>query len=228
VKPFLIVRPEPGAAATLAAARTMGLKAEALPLFTIEPVAWDIPTGTLDGILAGSANAFRHGGSQLAALTHWPVFAVGQVTALAAEQAGFRVAAIGTGGLQAVLDQVPAVTRRLLRLAGQERVELEPPEQIVLTERVVYASRPVPATSVLVSRLAKPSVVALHSAEAARHLAHECDRLGLDRTRIALACIGPRVAGAAGMGWAEVHSAASPEDTALLALAAEMCQTRDQ
>ena len=71
-------------------------------------------------------------------------------------------------------------------------------------------------------------VVALHSAEAARHFALECQRLKIDRIQIALACIGARVSEAAGTGWAKVRSAPSPDDTALLALAAEMCQTRER
>lgn len=228
MKRLLIVRPEPGSAATLVAAQALGLEAEALPLFAVVPVDWELPAGPFDAILAGSANAFRHGGPQLAALTYLPVFAVGQVTAQAADQAGFRVAAIGSGGLQSVLDHIPAGTHHLLRLAGQQRVELSPPKGINLTERVVYASRPVPAAPALTARLSKPCVVALHSAEAARHLAHECERLELDRTQIALDCIGLRVAAAAGAGWAEVRFAATPDDTALLALAAEMCQTRDR
>jgi uroporphyrinogen-III synthase len=225
VKRLLIVRPEPGAAATLVAAQALGLQAEALPLFVIETVDWDLPTGRFDAILAGSANAFRHGGPALASFMHLPVYAVGQVTAQAAEEAGFRVAAFGSGGLQVVLGAFPG-SARLLRLAGQERIELAPPPGITMTERVVYASRAVSALPALAARLRKPCVVALHSAEAARHFAAECQRLKIDRTQIALACIGLRVAEAAGAGWAEVGSAASPDDTALLALASEMCQTR--
>jgi uroporphyrinogen-III synthase len=77
---------------------------------------------------------------------------------------------------------------------------------------------------VLVEALRRPAVVALHSAEAARHLAREVDRLGLARGQIALAAMGQRVAAAAGPGWARVAVAASPDDAALLAQARALCQ----
>ena len=68
-------------------------------------------------------------------------------------------------------------------------------------------------------------VVLLHSAAAARHLAELCTQDGIDRATIALACLGPRIAEAAGAGWREVGVASRPDDAALLALAARMCQS---
>lgn len=220
MKVLLIVRPEPGCAATVAAARALGLDAHAAPLFAIAPVDWSLPDEPCDAILAGSANAFRHGGAQLAALHRLPVHAVGRITAEAAVASGFNVASAGEGGLQMALERLPPPLR-LLRLAGAVRVELTPPPDIELVERVVYAAEPQRLTQVL----DEPTVVALHSAAAARYFADECDRLSLDRAHLSLVCIGPRVAEAAGSGWAELRAAPSPEDTALLALAAEMCQT---
>jgi uroporphyrinogen-III synthase len=65
--------------------------------------------------------------------------------------------------------------------------------------------------------------VLLHSAVAARHLAAECDRLGIPRAAIALAALGQRIAAAAGEGWRELRAAAAPRDATLLALARDMC-----
>lgn len=220
MKPLLIVRPEPGCAESVAAAQSLGLEVHGAPLFAIEPIDWDLPPGQFDAVLAGSANAFRHGGADLAKLRALPVHAVGKATAEAARQAGFAVSTIGEGGLQNVLDQLDPPLR-LLRLAGAVRVALTPPAGIALTECVVYAAVPLSLTN----RPAGPTVVALHSAAAARHFAAECDRLGLDRSLVSLACFGPRVAAAADEGWAEVRAAPVPTDAALLALAAEMCQT---
>jgi uroporphyrinogen-III synthase len=220
MRPLLIIRPEPGCSTSVAAANALGLHAIGAPLFAIEPVEWSLPDLPCDAILAGSANAFRHGGSQLAALRELPVYAVGQTTAEAAAAAGFTVASAGEGGLQVLLDGI-AAPLRLLRLAGAERVPLTPPLGIELVERVVYSSDPLPLTQ----SLTVPTVVALHSAAAARQFGSECDRLGLPRARFTLACIGPRVAEAAGLGWAGVHSANRPDDRALLALAADLCQT---
>ncbi len=67
------------------------------------------------------------------------------------------------------------------------------------------------------------ALVLLHSAATARHFANECDRLGLARGSITLAALGPRIAAAAGDGWAAIHIASRPDDAALLAMAQELC-----
>ena len=223
--PLLVIRPEPGCAASVAAARELGLEAECWPLFAVRPVDWEAPDpGGFDALLVGSANAFRHAGPLLERYAALPVHAVGEATAREARQAGFAVGTVGRGGLQAVLDSIPPGTR-LLRLAGAERVPLTAPQGVTLAERVVYASEPLPMPSGLAARLHEPAVVALHSAEAARHFAAECDRLELDRGLIALATIGPRVSGAAGTGWRTLACPERPEEAALLETARDLCQT---
>lgn len=225
--PLLVVRPEPGNARTLAAARALGLEARGAPLFTVEPLAWDPPEPDLfDCLLVGSANVFRHGGAALARYTALPVYAVGATTAAAAEAAGFAVAARGEGGLQVLLPRLAADGRtHALRLAGEARVRLDPPPGVRIATAVVYVARALPLPGDAVP--AGGAVVALHSGEAARHFAAECDRLGLDRARIALACLAPRVAEAAGEGWADKQTAPGDRaigEAALLALARDMCQ----
>lgn len=224
--PVIVIRPQPGADATAAAARDLGLDARVFPLFEIAPVAWQAPDpAAIDGVLIGSANAIRHAGPQLAAFRDKPVHAVGRATAAVARDAGLTVAAVGTGGLDGVLARISGHPR-LLRLAGRERVALTVPPGIELTERIVYASEPRPLPAELAAPLGDPAVVLLHSAIAAEHFAAECGRLGLDRGRIRLAAIGPRVAAASGPGWAEVATATRPDDAALLAQAAHLCQNR--
>lgn len=223
--PLIVIRPEPGNAGTVAAATGMGLTALGAPLFEVKPCDWQPPpVEAFDALLAGSANVFRLGGPDLAAYRHLPVHAVGATTARAAAAKGFVVTATGVGGLQTVLARVPAGTR-LLRLAGEERVALAPPAGVSITERVVYASEAVPLPADLAQVLRQPAVVVLHSAEAARHLAAECDRLGLDRQRLALATIGSRVTAAAGVGWHAVAEAESPAEVPLLAKARDLCHT---
>lgn len=223
--PLLVVRPEPGCSATVAAARAMGLEALGHPLFAVRPVEWQAPDPAgFDALLVGSANVFRHGGEPLAALSALPVRAVGETTAEAAREAGFAVEAMGGGGLQPVLDAVPPGAR-LLRLAGAERVVLAPPAGVTLTEIVVYASEPLPMESRLAAMLREPCVVALHSAGSARHFAAECERLGVDRSGVSLVTIGPRVSAAAGAGWQAVATAPSSDDAALLATARNLCHT---
>lgn len=223
--PVYIVRPEPGSTATLNAARAMGLEAHGFPLFEVRPLGWDAPpAASFDALLIGSANALRHGGAALAAYRGKPAYAVGAATADAARGAGLDVVAIGTGGLQGILPAIKPEHRHILRLAGRERVELTLPPGLRMSERVVYASEPLPMPTVFAEKLCNGGVVLLHSREAGLHFSAECDRLGIKRDGLTLAVIGPRVASAVGEGWAGVTSTASPDDQALLALASRMCQ----
>lgn len=224
-RPLLIVRPEPGAAATLKAAQELGLDAQAIPIFRIEPVAWEpVARETVDAVLLGSANAVRHAGAGLERLRGLPAYCVGQTTAAMAEAAGFTIAAVGTGGLQPVLGTLDPAHRRLLRLTGVTHLPLALPPGITVLTRTVYDARALPLADALRAALREPVVVMLHSGEAATHFAALCDDAGVERARIALATIGPRVTQCAGQGWSSVETAPQPSDAALLALAREMCQ----
>jgi uroporphyrinogen-III synthase len=223
--PIIAIRPEPGCAATVAAGLAMGLAIAGYPLFAVEPLAWQAPdTAQIDAVLAGSANAFRHGGSVLDRFRDKPVYAVGQATAESARTAGFAVAATGSGGLQTLLDSAVPQGLRLLRLSGEDHVPVNAPPTITIVTRIAYVSRALPIGAAMAGQLADGALVLLHSAVAARQLADECDRLGLARSHIRLAALGPRIADAAGQGWRALASAASPDDAALLALARELCQ----
>lgn len=226
--PLVIVRPEPGCSASLARARAMDLAAHAFPLMAAAPIGWKAPDANgYDVLLAGSANVFRHGGAGLTGLTGVPVHAVGETTASAARSAGFTVAVTGSSGLQPLLSVLLPGTR-VLRLAGAERVALTVPTGVIMDERIVYAVRPMPLPDALVLLLRAPAVIALHSAEAARHLLAEFDRRRLPRSNHALVTIGPRVTAAAGGGWRTVLTADTPNDVALLAKARNLCHTTDK
>jgi uroporphyrinogen-III synthase len=220
---ILVVRPEPGLSATLDTAKKLGLNAVGYPLFEIRPVSWECPDlPGVDALLVGSANAIRHGGEALSAFVGKPVYTVGQATADAAKEAGFTIASIGTGGLQKVLNDVPANTR-LLRLAGAEHVPLNPPEGVTVETRIVYEAEPLELPEPLRALQDLEPIVLLHSAAAARQFDHEAQRLALHRSRITLIAIGPRVASAAGKGWADIHVSETPNDRAMLELARARC-----
>lgn len=221
---MIAIRPEPGLASTKDAARARGIELAGFPLSEIVPVNWDLrdPDG-FDGLLVGSANAFRHGGERLGALTNLPVYAVGEATAAAAREAGFAAAVTGSGGLQNVLDGLAGQRLHLLRLAGEDRVTLDLPEAMKLTERVVYRSQRFEIPADMAVLLAAGAIVLLHSAVSANHFAQECERLGIDRSQVQLAALGPRIASAAGGGWGAVHIASQPSDAALLALIGALC-----
>jgi uroporphyrinogen-III synthase len=224
VIPLIVVRPPPGCDASVAAAKALGLDAHGFPLFAVRPLSWDLPEAdSFDAVLIGSGNALRHGGAAITALKGRPAYAVGEATAQACREAGLNVIATGAGGLQQVLTLLDPGHSRLLRLAGAIRVPLDPPPGVSIVERVVYASDPLPMPAEMAEKLRVPTVIALHSAEAARHLREQCEARRIDRSHLSLATIGPRVADAAGPGWGTLGTAEAASEAALLALAADLC-----
>ncbi|QWC58237.1 uroporphyrinogen-III synthase [Erythrobacter sp. 3-20A1M] len=203
----------------------MGLRVTGLPLSQAEPVEWTAPAVAYDGLLVGSANVFRHGGAELDKLRDVPVLAVGERTADAARRAGWRVEAAGQGGLQALLDALSPQPRRLLRLAGEQRVELAAPDSVEIDTVTLYRVRHHRLTPAQAALFSRGSVVLLHSGEAAAHFARECDRSGIDRSALSVAALAPRIAEAAGPGWGTVEVAPAPNDAALLAIAGELCES---
>src|SRR5205085_8148752 len=139
MRKLLVLRPEPGASATVSRARALGLDAIAVPLFAVEAVGWTVPDpARFDALLLTSANAVRHGGPQLADLRGLPVHAVGEATATAAGEAGFAVASVSEGGVDELLAQIdPGL--RLLHLCGEDRREPSNARQAI-TAVAVYRS----------------------------------------------------------------------------------------
>jgi len=225
----LTIRPEPGCSATVAAGRAAGLDIEGIPLFEIRPVPWAVPEGDFDGLLVGSPNALRQAGPLVDKFVDKPVYAVGETTAEAAREHGFAVAWTGQAGLQDLVYGLAGRELRLLRLAGRENVPVSAPAGIELETRFVYETIGLPAPQRLAALLSGGALVLLHSAAAARHFVAECGRLAVKRSDIGLAALSPRIAEAAGGGWATLRSAGRPNEDALLALARDMCHnpTRD-
>ena len=198
-------------------------------MFSVEPVGWDTPDPErFDGVLLGSANAIRHGGERLGAVKHLPAYCVGEATADAARDAGFVIAQTGEGGLQKLLDELAGQSLALLRLTGEKHVPLDPPETLRIEQRVVYHSRALPMPQSVADALGDGAIALLHSAEAAKHFAQECDRLALNRSAIDCALIGPRLAEAVGEGWRSVGWPETPDDAALVAFAKSLWQNRSQ
>ena len=220
----VVLRAEPGASATARLAADIGLEAAVAPMSAARAVAWQAPArASYDAVLLGSANAARLGGAMLDVCRGAPTLVVGEATAQAAREAGLNVVMVGEGGLQGVLDRAGAWPR-MLRLAGDDHVALTPPPGGTLDTRIVYAVDYLPLTAQAVDAMLGGAAVLLHSALAAAHFAAECDRLGIARSGVTLAAIGPRVVAAAGTGWRAIAAAASPNDRALLELARNLCQ----
>jgi uroporphyrinogen-III synthase len=217
---LFVFRPQPAADQTVERALSMGVDAVALPLFELEPVKWTAPDcRDFDGILLTSANAVNMAGAEMERLRGLPVHAVGEATALAAEVAGFGVAARGDGGVDDLLKSIEPDTR-LLHLCGEDRRTPQAPSQAI--RRVtVYRAKPLPNVAGL--EQLQGQVAVLHSPRAARRLAELVD--AAERANVILAAISKAAAEAAGAGWEGIRVASTPTDAALLALAARLCET---
>ena len=190
----------------------MGLEVRTLPLFEIVPLPWMAPDpAQFDAIVFTSANAVRHGGAELEQLKALPVYAVGAATAAAARAAGFDVTAIGEGGVREM--QLPS-EQRLLHLAGREHADSGAAMTIT-----VYEARPIEMPDGLDAL--HDCVAAIHSPRAGRRLGELAER----RSGIVIAAISAAAAEACGTGWKGVHAAPQPNDEALLALAARLCES---
>jgi uroporphyrinogen-III synthase len=215
MRPLLVLRPEPGASVTVRRARERGLVAAAVPLFVVEPVPWNAPDpAAFDGLLLTSANALRHGGEQLQSLRGLNVYAVGDATADAARERGFGIASSGDDGVDHLLASIEG-DLKLLHLCGEDRRQPQQPRQQI-TAAPVYRSREIERPEL---SEAFGSVALIHSPRAGERFAE----LIADRGSIAIAAISPAAAEAAGEGWETVGIAEAPNDEALLALAASLC-----
>ena len=218
-KRVLVLRPEPGASATVDEARKRGLEAVAVPLFEITPVPWEIPEASgFDGLLLTSANALRCAGDGVKALRGLPVYAVGASTGEAAREAGFDIASTGDAGVDRLLGSIePGL--KLLHLAGEDRKAPADARQEITAVTVYRAI----ARDRVDIRQAQGCVVLVHSPRAGRRFAELAETRRVDKQGIAVAAIGAETADAVGRGWAAVESAEAPTDEALLALAERLC-----
>lgn len=222
--PLIIVRPEPGASRTAAAASALGLAARAVPLFTTEPQPWTVPDpDAFDALLLTSANAVCHAGAGLAEVAHLPCYTVGAATADAARLHGLNPARVGTGGAQDLVDaMVASGMRAILWLTGTEQSAIDPgPARI--RPIATYAAPEIAASPDWADAIARPAVVMLHSARAARRAAALA---GPARNHLIALAISEAVATASGPGWRNCVHAAQPGDADMLALAVELCQTQ--
>ena len=221
--PLLILRPEPGAAATVANAIAAGWHPVAASLFTIAALDWDAPDPAAhDALMLTSAQAVRHAGEKLDLYRGLPVYAVGEATAVAAMEAGFRDVRIGSADAALLVTMMvrDGVTHPL-HLAGREHRILDA-APIPIARRIVYAADPVaelPAAAR--AAIGNKAVVLLHSQRASSVFLGLLTKAGIDPATIRVAAI----SGAAGAGpWGAVKIAEAPTDSALLAAAARLCE----
>ena len=220
-RPLAVLRPEPGATATVEWIVAAGYQPLRLPLFHVEQRPWpEVSVSDHDALVLTSANAVRHAGIKLGALAFLPVWAVGTATATAATAAGLTVAEVGTQGAQALLDRAWAAgVRRALWLGGESlRLDAHPAVARILP---VYASVATTPDAAAVRGLAG-SVALVHSPRAAEELRRLIEAADVAPARLRLAAISAAAAEAAGSGWDATAIAAAPSDAALVAAATRL------
>lgn len=219
--PLIVTRADPGGAATVERAKTLGLDARHLPLFAARPLDWAVPADGFDALLLTSAQAVRLAGPGLANLAGLPVYAVGPATAAAAEAAGLAVVMTGPGDGQSLLDAMASQDiGHILWLCGRDRSAFDA-RNARLTSLPVYAVDPVDPPPGWSEAIAEPAVLLAHSARGAAWIA---ELVGNARGHLSLVAISGAAAAAAGEGWRKIALAEQPDDASMLAAARILCQ----
>jgi uroporphyrinogen-III synthase len=130
---ILVTRPQPDNAATVAALRAKGFEVLPAPMLRFEPVAFELDEADApcEAVIVTSASALRAFEGKTAAvarLSALPLFAVGERTAQAARDIGFRNVISADGDAAVLRDLVAAQVRAktltkaatLLYLAGAD------------------------------------------------------------------------------------------------------------
>jgi uroporphyrinogen-III synthase len=211
----LIVRPAPGNAATARAVRALGLEPGIVPLFEIVPLAWPVPDpDRFDAVVMTSATAARLGGEGLARFVHLPLFAIGEATGKAAQAAGFVQVKCGNADVAALAPLLPA---RVLHLTGVDHRAIPGPAEVTVIP--VYEARELNPSEPL-----RADVALIHSPRAGNRLA----ALAGERRATRIVAISAAAAAACGTGWAAIDIASVPNEHAMLACLARVCEATTQ
>jgi uroporphyrinogen-III synthase len=215
---LLVLRPQPGADATVKRAEALGIEAVAMPLFVIESVLWQAPDPShYDALMLTSANSLVHAGHGLEHLRALPVLAVGRATASQAEAAGFKVRVSGDSDVASLIGLAKEYGyRKLLWLTGANHIEVEPENTVKIDCVIVYRSVKIMPIDDIVALLRAPVITALHSPRAAKYFTEICNRNGIDKRQQSLVALSPAVAKAAGTGWRNLVIAEHPNDATML------------
>ena len=220
---LIVLRPEPGASSTITKAAALGIAATACPLFRIEPIDWTPPlAANFDALLMTSAQAVRTGGATLARYQGLPTYAVGKATAEAMAGAGFSGVTVGdTDGAAIAARIVADGHRHILHLTGANVAAFDPGPLLIRRE-ALYAAVEAADHAALAAVLEPGGVLMVHSPRAGGRL----NALVIEAVRGALhiVAISPAALAACGEGWASARAADAPNDAAMLALAALLCE----
>lgn len=220
---LIVLRPEPGASSTMARAAALGISATACPLFRFVPIDWTPPPAVdFDALLVTSAQAVRSGAAHLARYHGLPTYAVGKATARALGMAGFTNVTAGDTDGAAIAARIAADGHcAVLHLAGADVAPFDPGPLLIHRE-ALYAAVEAADRPALAAQLEPGAILMVHSPRAGRRLAALVDRTA--RETLHIICISPAALATCGEGWASMRAADAPDDAAMLALAALLCE----
>lgn len=223
-RPLLVTRAQPGADATVAAARALGLDPRLYPLFAVRALPWQAPDPQdFDALMLTSAQTLRHGGPALHRFRALPAACVGAATARAARAAGFAPLPTPGRDAQALIAMLAQAGHRHILHPGGADVRPYDAGTLSVQRIPVYRAEESGDAAGLAAHLAGAPVLLAHSPRGAARLA----ALLAPSRRASLTLVGlsPAVLAAAGPHWAARHAPDTPTDAAMLALARQICHS---
>jgi uroporphyrinogen-III synthase len=226
----VVTRPEPDGKRTAAALRAQGHEVLVAPLMKVQSVAADL-SGLWGGVIITSANALiaLADNAAKAALIKLPLFAVGQRSAEAAQETGFKNVTVAGGDVHDLVRMLSArhsVDKApLLYLAGEDRAADLVGELfargIAVEMRVVYRAAGEAYPPLLIAALEAGEVDAvLHfSRRSAENYAAGARQAGIAGPALAVRhfCLSAQAAEPL-VGAGQITIAARPDEAALIAL----------
>lgn len=197
------------------------------PLFDVVAISWELPgSHDLEAVMVTSANALRHGGSQLSDLLEKPCYAVGERTAAEAALIGFHDVRKGPSdgrALVAMMEQDGV--RSAFHLCGADHIPLKAPHMRIRPVPVYRSKAREALPKHAIDALAGGDALALiHSPRAGALFAKLCNQARIDRGTVGIVGISRAATEAADAGWRFQAHAPRPRDDALLELAAKLCE----
>lgn len=235
---ILVTRPQPAAAATAARLEALGHEPILLPVMEAvhQPqaalAALSLPHTEIAVTSAQAIHALAPNRADLLPHLETPIFCVGQATAQAAADLGFRtvVAGPGTGkGLARLVIETRAATGNPVSLVYLARVPRSPDFEAMLHQAgiscqavEVYGMSPIPRApgeiaGLLESR--RPDTILFYSQETASQFFTLCGKENVANLRdVRMLCLSDHVALAVPPNTGHIAIAAEPDEDSLLAL----------
>lgn len=230
----LITRAEPDASTTAALAGAYGLTPVPAPVMKIQIKTASVGLEGVGALAFTSANGVRAFAANSDA-RGLPVYAVGAITAKAAEAEGFKNISVAGGDVESLADCIAAgkaeITKSLLHIAGEDRagdlVAALEARGVKAKGLALYKARAVaalPADVVAMLQADPPEWASFFSPRTVRLFLSLAEDAGVmeQLSKMRAACFSKAVADAAGDHWREIHVAPEPKAARLFAMIAEV------